>query len=168
MWVSLWRTQIWPPERGWIGPLINQFYGFAFHSLFRSFLKKNIIWGADFPGKASTSPSPQDCGLAALSSSLWLWQGPTPLSRVLVGLFLCIKKSILWINPPFLLSSFLIKAAMCGAWFTLWRVKNSTPRLHLRLSTVSSALRFSRGRAALCNILPVLFALFHLFFNSIN
>ena len=85
-----------------------------------------------FPGQSIHIPLPP--GLWTLSSPLWLWQGSTPLSIVLVHLFLCIKKSVLWIKPPFLLSSFLILATTWGARFTLWKVKNSTPSpLQLRL-----------------------------------
>ena len=125
--VSLWGAQIWTPERGWIGPLINQFYGFPFHSLFRSFLKKIVIWGADFPGKASTPPSPQ--GLWTLISLLWLFQGSTPLCIVLFGFFLCIKKSILWIYPPFFIV--FLSNKVCYVWCSIYTVKGQ--KLHLPL-----------------------------------
>ena len=123
--MSLWGAQIWPPERGWIGPLINQFYGFPSHSLFRPFQKKIVIWGADFPGKASTSPSPQDCGLSAVPYDCGKGQHLSPLS--LFACFCASRNQFCELNLLFLLSSFLILATTWGARFTLWKVKNSTP-----------------------------------------
>ena len=139
LWGFVWRRRVNVPLRGTnmaagtrLDRTINKsILWISFPFSFSSLSGKDCHLRCRFPGQSIHIPLPP--GLWTRSSPLWLWQGSTPLSIVLVRLFLCIKKSVLWIKPPF----FIVFLSYTGyyVWCSIYTVKSNKlhPPLQLRL-----------------------------------